>query len=116
MPRKFLLFSRSWLRCVSLRPAKSSSESRRKLYPGESEAGGPGLQIEYLDLEFPVERGLLEDHYDEREASRAGSLSGERGEEVVYRNIDFVKTNAFNQTREVREAMRRNMSTSLSPK
>eukprot|EP00092_Neocalanus_flemingeri_P035681 GFUD01038847.1.p1 GENE.GFUD01038847.1~~GFUD01038847.1.p1 ORF type:complete len:257 (+),score=72.57 GFUD01038847.1:90-860(+) len=70
---------------VPPRPSKSSSDVKKQLNMNSF----VNDDIEYLDLEFPSnqENDVLEE--DRQEAQN----------ETIYRNIDFIKTNAFNETR-----------------
>ena len=80
------------------RPAKSSLDLRRKL--DFDDDGG----VQYLDLQFPSSTRLsdsdelLKDKDDEEEG------------ELIYRNIDFIKTKAFNETRKQVENDRYNLN------
>jgi len=75
---------------VPPRPTKSSSDLKKQL----SMNSFANDDIEYLDLEFSStqENDALE---EERQT--------EEDKEIIYRNIDFVKTQAFNATRRDRQ-------------
>jgi len=85
---------------VPPRPSKSSSEIRKQL-EFSSSGGGPSNDIEYLDLEFS-------EAFDQVPMDEEEEKTGE--EEIIYRNIDFVKTKAFNATRREVEENKYNVS------
>jgi len=76
------------------RPAKSSSDIKKQL----SMDNFGDDDIDYLDLEFSPEK------------SRDTLERSDTEEKIVYRNIDFVKTKAFNATRREVEKSRYNFS------
>jgi len=82
------------------RPAKSSLDVRKRL---DLEREGEG-DIQYLDLHFPSQSPLHKELPEEAEDSddpdsSFTSKGKDDEEEVVYHNIDFIKTKAFNETR-----------------
>lgn len=76
------------------RPAKSSLDIRRKL---EFEKG----DIQYLDLQFSNTKISDSDEFMRDKDSE---------EEIIYRNIDFIKTKAFNETRKQVESVKYNIN------
>ena len=77
------------------RPAKSSLDIIRKL---EFEKG----DIQYLDLQFSNTKISDSDEFIRDKGSEE--------EETIYRNIDFIKTKAFNETRKQVESVKYNIS------
>ena len=86
------------------RPAKSSLDLRNK-FSSESE-NDVGNNIQYLDLQFPSL--LIQDEKLESESNNENNENYKENDEVIYRNIDFVKTKAFNEMRKEVETCRYN--------
>lgn len=86
------------------RPAKSSLDLRDK-QSSESE-NVIGNNIHYLDLQFPSL--LIQDEKGESDSTNDNSEHYKENDEVIYRNIDFVKTKAFNEMRKEVENCRYN--------
>ena len=86
------------------RPAKSSLDLRNK-FSSESE-NDVGNNIQYLDLQFPSL--LIQDEKLESESNNENNEYYKENDEVIYRNIDFVKTKAFNEMRKEVETCRYN--------
>ena len=86
------------------RPAKSSLDLRNK-FSSESEHD-VGNNIQYLDLQFPSL--LIQDEKLESESNNENIENYKENDEVIYRNIDFVKTKAFNEMRKEVENCRYN--------
>jgi len=78
------------------RPTKSSSDVKKQLNLNSF----ANDDIEYLDLEFPSnqENEVMEEERQEVD------------KEIIYRNIDFLKTQAFNETRRQVEENKYNFS------
>ena len=77
------------------RPAKSSLDVRRKLVVENIEN-----DIQYLDLHFPSHLKQVPDEVgDSDDADSSFNSKGKDEEEIIYHNIDFLKTKAFNETR-----------------
>ena len=66
--------------------------------------------IQYLDLHFPsAAASAIKDHEEDSDNNNDNSNSvRDKEDEVIYRNIDFVKTKAFNETRRQVENTRYN--------
>jgi len=90
------------------RPAKSSLDLRKKFLDMENSERKSDIQ--YLDLHFPSGSGSpIKDHEEDSDNNNDNSNSvREKEDEVIYRNIDFVKTKAFNETRRQVENTRYN--------
>lgn len=78
------------------RPAKSSLDVRRKLVVENIET-----DIQYLDLHFPsqLNKQVQDEGEDSDDADSSFNSKGKDEEEIIYHNIDFIKTKAFNDTR-----------------
>jgi len=79
------------------RPAKSSLDVRKKLDLDRDIEN----DIQYLDLHFPsqLNKEFPDEVEDSDEADSSFNSKGKDEEEVIYHNIDFIKTKAFNDTR-----------------
>ena len=79
------------------RPAKSSLDVRKRL---ELERDVEN-DIQYLDLHFPsqLNKDFPEEVDDSDDADSSFNSRGKEEEEIVYHNIDFIRTKAFNETR-----------------
>lgn len=91
------------------RPAKSSLDLRKKfLYMEISDRKG---DIQYLDLHFPSAAASQIKDLEEDSDNNNDNVTSVRDkeDEVIYRNIDFVKTKAFNETRRQVENTRYNL-------
>ena len=86
------------------RPAKSSLDLRNK-YSLESD-NDIGNNIQYLDLQFPSL--LIQDEIAESDSNNDNIENYKENNEIIYRNIDFVKTKAFNEMRKEVENCRYN--------
>ena len=86
------------------RPAKSSLDLRNK-YSLESD-NDIGNNIQYLDLQFPSL--LIQDEKAESDSNNDNIENYKENNEIIYRNIDFVKTKAFNEMRKEVENCRYN--------
>ena len=76
------------------RPAKSSLDVRRKLVMENIEN-----DIQYLDLHFPSLNKQVPDEVEDSDDTDSSFKEGKEEEEIIYHNIDFIKTKAFNETR-----------------
>ena len=79
------------------RPAKSSLDVRKRL---ELERDVEN-DIQYLDLHFPsqLNKDFPEEVDDSDDADSSFNSRGKEEEEIIYHNIDFIRTKAFNETR-----------------
>ena len=57
--------------------------------------------IQYLDLHFPsqLNKQVPDEVEDSDDADSSFNSKGKDEEEIIYHNIDFIKTKAFNETR-----------------
>lgn len=86
------------------RPAKSSLDLRNKMSSDcESDQGN----IQYLDLQFP---SLLIHEVSNESDSNYNIENYKENDEIIYRNIDFVRTKAFNEMRKEVENSRYNQN------
>jgi len=81
------------------RPAKSSLDIRGKFHQDEKN------DIQYLDLQFSSSSFIKDTDDDSDDETNLKNRK-----EVIYRNIDFVKTKAFNETRRQVENSRYNLN------
>jgi len=78
------------------RPTKSSLDVRKKL----SAERDVESDIQYLDLHFPqLNKQFPEEAEDSDDADSSFNSRGKEEEEIIYHNIDFIRTKAFNETR-----------------
>jgi len=84
------------------RPAKSSLDIRGRFNPDEKN------DIQYLDLQFSSSSFIKDTDDDSDDETNVTNLKNRK--EVIYRNIDFVKTKAFNETRRQVENSRYNLN------
>ena len=56
--------------------------------------------IQYLDLHFPSQLNKQgPDEVEDSDDTDSSFKEGKEEEEIIYHNIDFIKTKAFNETR-----------------
>jgi len=79
------------------RPAKSSLDVRKRCGALENIE----TDIQYLDLHFPsqLNKQVQDEGEDSDDADSSFNSKGKDEEEIIYHNIDFIKTKAFNETR-----------------
>ena len=79
------------------RPAKSSLDVRKRCGVLENIE----TDIQYLDLHFPsqLNKQVQDEGEDSDDADSSFNSKGKDEEEIIYHNIDFIKTKAFNETR-----------------